>query len=83
MSGRRDDRLLAVDGREVEGMGLHDVHHLIEGQEGSRVYLTVVREQESRQHQGVEAVAHILDGVTHLLRDPGTPCQVSGTCIHA
>ena len=43
---RRNDRLLAVNDRQVDDMNLHDVHALIEGNEGSRLCLTLQRSDD-------------------------------------
>ena len=46
---RRNDTILAVNDRFVKDLSLHEVHDLIEGNEGTRVFLTLQRAAESEE----------------------------------
>ena len=48
---RRNDILVAVNDHLVKDLSLRQVHDLIEGSEGTRVYLTLQRGEESKEGQ--------------------------------
>ncbi len=73
---RADDTIFSVDGKEVNGMALSDVSHMLRGEKGSSVNVVVLRKKKKLQKTIVRDEIKIKSVDTKMLDDEISYIQI-------